>query len=141
MSNKTYHTVNTMDKRNSIRIGLVGCVSCGKSTLLNAICVNQYEEMKKCRTTMLPSIYRETNKTIYNNKEEKKKILDKNKENNQKILRNNDILNIGGAEPVKLFRFIDIIEDYLGKIAKEHDIFIHEIKLWNNLKRCTCIYE
>ena len=85
MSNKTYHTVNTMDKRNSIRIGLVGCVSCGKSTLLNAICVNQYEEMKKCRTTMLPSIYRETNKTIYNNKEEKKKILDKNKGNNQKI--------------------------------------------------------
>ena len=39
-------------------------------------------------------------------------------ENNQKILSNNDILNIGGAEPVKLLRFIDIIEDYLGKKAK-----------------------
>ena len=39
-------------------------------------------------------------------------------ENNQNILSNNDILNIGGAEPVKLLRFIDIIEDYLGKKAK-----------------------
>ena len=82
---KKYHTVNTMDKRNSIRMGLVGCVSCCKSTLLNSICVNQYEEMKKCRTTMLPSVYRETNKTIYNNQDEKKKILDMNKENNKKI--------------------------------------------------------
>jgi len=39
-------------------------------------------------------------------------------ENNQKILSNNDILNIGGSEPVKLLRFIDLIEDYLGKKAK-----------------------
>ena len=38
-------------------------------------------------------------------------------ENNQNILNNNDILNIGGAEPVKLLRFIDIIEHYLGKKA------------------------
>ena len=38
-------------------------------------------------------------------------------ENNQNILNNYDILNIGGAEPVKLLRFIDIIEDYLGKKA------------------------
>ena len=66
---KTYHKVDSMDKRNSIRIGLVGCVSCGKSTLLNSICVNQYEEMKKCRTTMLPSVYQETNNTIYSHEE------------------------------------------------------------------------
>ena len=39
-------------------------------------------------------------------------------ENNQKILSNNDIFNIGGTEQVKLLRFIDIIEDYLGKKAK-----------------------
>ena len=32
-------------------------------------------------------------------------------------MSNNDILNIGGAEPVKLLRFIDIIEDHLGKKA------------------------
>ena len=85
MSSKKYHTVKTMDERNSIRIGLVGCVSCGKSTLLNSICVNQYEEMKKCRTTMLPSVYKETNHTIHNNKQERRKILFKNAGNNQKI--------------------------------------------------------
>ena len=38
-------------------------------------------------------------------------------ENNQNILSNNFILNIGGAEPVKLLRFIEIIEHYLGKKA------------------------
>ena len=38
-------------------------------------------------------------------------------ENNQKILSNNDILNIGGAEPVKLLRFIEIIEKNLNKKA------------------------
>ena len=31
---------------------------------------------------------------------------------------NNKILNIGGSKPVKLLRFIDIIEKYLGKKAK-----------------------
>ena len=89
-SKKNYASVNTMEKRNSIRIGLVGCVSCGKSTLLNSICVNQYEEMKKCRTTMLPSVYKETNKKIYNNKAEKQKVLEMNKTNNQNIF-NGDV--------------------------------------------------
>ena len=84
-SQKKKISVNTMEKRNSIRIGLVGCVSCGKSTLLNSICVNQYEEMKKCRTTMLPSVYMETNKNIYRNKAEKQKILEMNKKNNEEI--------------------------------------------------------
>tara|TARA_Y100000741_G_scaffold334097_1_gene291109 strand:+ start:2339 stop:3316 length:978 start_codon:yes stop_codon:yes gene_type:complete len=37
-------------------------------------------------------------------------------ENKQNTL-NNNIINIGGAEPVKLLRFIDIIEDCLGKKA------------------------
>ena len=32
--------------------------------------------------------------------------------------KNYEILNIGGAKPVKLLRFIDIIEKYLGKKAK-----------------------
>ena len=41
--------------RNSICVALVGCVSSGKSTLLNAICVNQYEDMKGRPTTMIPT--------------------------------------------------------------------------------------
>jgi len=33
-------------------------------------------------------------------------------------ISNNEILNVGGSQPVKLLRFINIIEDYLGKKAK-----------------------
>ena len=39
-------------------------------------------------------------------------------ESEQNILNSNEILNIGGAEPVKLLRFIDIIEKYIGRKAK-----------------------
>ena len=38
-------------------------------------------------------------------------------ESDKDILSNNEILNIGGAEPVKLLRFIDIIEKNLNKKA------------------------
>ena len=39
-------------------------------------------------------------------------------ESEQNILNSNEILNIGGAETVKLLRFIDIIEKYIGRKAK-----------------------
>ena len=61
---KIIHKITSLNHRNSIRIGLVGAVSSGKSTLLNAICVNQYEDMKIKRTTMLPSVYKESNQMI-----------------------------------------------------------------------------
>ena len=37
--------------------------------------------------------------------------------NKKDEITNNEILNVGGSQPVKLLRFIDIIEDYLGKKA------------------------
>ena len=37
---------------------------------------------------------------------------------NKNILRNHEIFNIGGAKQIKLLRFIDIIEGYIGKKAK-----------------------
>ena len=39
-------------------------------------------------------------------------------EQNSNILKNHEILNIGGAKPVELLRFVDIIENYLNKKAK-----------------------
>ena len=78
-------TIKSIDQRNSIRVALVGCVSSGKSTLLNSICVNQYEDMKRKRTTMLPSVYKTSNKSIYRNKTEKARIKQKNKELNSKF--------------------------------------------------------
>ena len=77
--------INKTEQRNSIRIALVGCVSSGKSTLLNSICVNQYEDMKRKRTTMLPSVYKGSNMNIYNNKSEVSRIQAKNKEIYDKI--------------------------------------------------------
>jgi len=38
-------------------------------------------------------------------------------ETNQGLLKNNEILNIGGAEPIKLFHFVEIIERHLNKKA------------------------
>ncbi len=39
-------------------------------------------------------------------------------EQNSNNIKNYEILNIGGAEPVELFRFVSIIENYLNKKAK-----------------------
>ena len=39
-------------------------------------------------------------------------------EQNSNILKNHEILNIGGAKPVELLHFVDIIENYLNKKAK-----------------------
>ena len=38
--------------------------------------------------------------------------------NDKNKITNNEILNIGGSRPVKLLKFINIIEEYLGKKAK-----------------------
>ena len=59
--------VKDIEHRNSIRIAILGKVSCGKSTLLNGIFVKKYADMKMKRTTMLPFVYKETNKEIYKN--------------------------------------------------------------------------
>ena len=76
----------SINHRNSIRIALIGCVSSGKSTLLNSICVNEYEDMKRKRTTMLPSLYKTTNSFMYDqNSLEVKHIREKNKQLNKKF--------------------------------------------------------
>lgn len=48
--------------RNQINVAIVGAVSAGKSTLLNALFVASYSDMKIKRTTMTPQVYYETNK-------------------------------------------------------------------------------
>ena len=46
------------------------------------------------------------------------RLIKINEQNPDKI-KNNEILNIGGTESIKLFRFISIIENYLNKKAKK----------------------
>lgn len=49
-----------MAHRLSISIAILGTVSVGKSTLLNALFVENFSEMKIRRTTMVPQVYMET---------------------------------------------------------------------------------
>ena len=134
---KTYHKVDSMDKRNSIRIGLVGCVSCGKYTLLNSICVNQYEEMKKCRTTMLPSVYQETNNTIYSS-EEAKEILKKNTENNHDIFNGSVELSNENCKVVR--NMIPKIKDF-ANLSDNIFIDIYDIPGFNDAKTRDIYYK
>ena len=134
---KTYHKVDSMDKRNSIRIGLVGCVSCGKYTLLNSICVNQYEEMKKCRTTMLPSVYQETNNTIYSS-EEAKEILKKNTENNHDIFNGSVELSNENCKVVR--NMIPKIKDF-ANLSDNIFIDIYDIPGLNDAKTRDIYYK
>tara|TARA_B110000208_G_scaffold48623_1_gene64205 strand:+ start:68 stop:2071 length:2004 start_codon:yes stop_codon:yes gene_type:complete len=66
----------------NINIAIVGCISSGKSTLLNSIFIEQYSNMKIKRDTMVPQVYKETNdETKYKSKEE---ILEENTAINEK---------------------------------------------------------
>src|SRR5690606_16500736 len=67
-----------------INIAIVGCVSVGKTTLLNALFGKQYSDTKLQRTTMVPQIYQQTdeNQTTQNTQ----LIREANRIHNNKIL-------------------------------------------------------
>jgi len=56
MNSSVFHD----SKRNQINVAIIGAVSAGKSTLLNALFVKTYSEMKIKRNTMTPQVYYET---------------------------------------------------------------------------------
>lgn len=68
-----------MDQRLSINIAIIGAVSAGKSTLLNALFVEQFSDMKIKRTTMVPQVYHEI---IIDKKDSHSEYI---RENNRKI--------------------------------------------------------
>ena len=108
------HGITNLNHRNSIRVGLVGCVSSGKSTILNSICVNQYEDMKIKRTTMVPSVYKESNDKIRDSGEiseihSKNKRINKEMYEKDKDLKLEDINKMEYIIP-KIKNFIDLPE-------------------------------
>lgn len=106
-------TIKTIDQRNSIRIALLGCISSGKSTLLNGICVNQYEDMKRKKTTMIPTVYKGSTNTIYRNKDEINRIKSKNKELNETFYDDSSKVLIT-SETCKLHEnIIPMIENFI----------------------------
>ena len=84
---------------NKFSIGIIGPVSAGKSTFTNAIFVNKFSQTKKKRTTMLPQIYIENNKSILTNKE-LNEILTNNNESNKFILNSEDKLTDTNCIPI-----------------------------------------
>jgi small GTP-binding protein len=75
---------NLQTEQLKINIGIFGCVSVGKSTLLNALFGKQYSDIKLKRTTMVPQVYQE----IDNNQfpQEATMIRDSNRVHNEQIL-------------------------------------------------------
>ena len=102
--------VKNVEQRNTIRIAIVGRVSCGKSTLLNGIFVKQYADMKMTRTTMLPFVYQETNKKIISNKETKE-LYEQNVELNKQIYDNETELNSENCN--EIINFVPCIENFI----------------------------
>jgi len=112
---KMNEKITSLNHRNSIRVGLVGCVSSGKSTILNSICVNQYEDMKIKRTTMVPSVYKESNDNISENTHEISKIHTQNKEINKTMYEKGEDLKLEDLKKMeyiipKIKNFIDLPE-------------------------------
>ena len=135
---KFNHKVSSLDHRNSIRIGLVGPVSCGKSTLLNAICVNQYEDMKIKRTTMLPSVYKESNQMIYKNKKETQRVYEKNKEMNRQIY--NKEIELTNENCIALENIIPQIQNFID-LPKNVFLDIYDIPVLNDTKTKEIYYK
>jgi GTP-binding protein EngB required for normal cell division len=61
----------TMDLRPTINVAIMGCVSAGKSTLLNMLMTNMFSDCHRKRTTTMPQIYREITKSEEKSLEEK----------------------------------------------------------------------
>jgi hypothetical protein len=102
--------VKNVEQRNTIRIAILGKVSCGKSTLLNGIFVKQYADMKMKRTTMLPFVYQETNDKIINNKDTKQ-LYEQNVELNKNIYNNEIELTNDNCNEV--INFVPCIENFI----------------------------
>lgn len=68
----------------TINIGIMGCISSGKSTLMNSLFSETYSDMKIKKTTMCPQVYR-TDRNLTKNKKYANEIRKQNEEINKKL--------------------------------------------------------
>lgn len=68
-----------MEERLNINIGIIGCVSAGKTTLLNSLLLDNYSNMNIKRCTLVPHVYHE-----YYKKSQFKTAIEINKESSNK---------------------------------------------------------
>jgi predicted GTPase len=69
----------------TINFGIIGCVSSGKSTLLNSLFCDTYSDMKIKRTTMIPQVY-QCDPKIQKSKDSVKEIRINNEQINKKFI-------------------------------------------------------
>lgn len=115
-------------RRQKINIAIVGTVSVGKSTLMNAMFVEQYSDMKIKRTTMIPQVYDETDHfdrgniaknsaDVFNRNREKNNSLIKKIETGE-LISKKDICEIHYEVP----RMIDVVDIHESSYISIYDI-------------------
>lgn len=135
---KTSQTTN-ISQQPEIAIALIGCVSAGKSTLLNALLSNKYSDMKIKRTTMLPQVYHETSsqKTLKTIKE----INIENYKINEKLIKKSETgCNLSIADCKQIDYHIPKIKD-LKFLHNCVNLAIYDIPGLNDARTCETYME
>jgi len=73
----------------TLNIGIMGCISSGKSTLMNSLFSETYSDMKIKKTTMCPQVYK-TDKNLVKSKKYANEIRKQNAEINKKLYEAGD---------------------------------------------------
>jgi predicted GTPase len=95
----------------NIHIAILGPVSAGKSTFLNALFSNTFSDMKRKKTTMLPQIYKTTmNEAIIDNQEQ---IYEKNRLSNDHILKLREENKYSQTDFTELVYNVKCIDDFI----------------------------
>jgi predicted GTPase/ubiquitin len=103
-----------VQERVSVRMGIAGCVSAGKSTLLNAILNQQLSDTKIKRTTMLPQAYLETTEhgSGFESIMHMTDIRRANRAANEAVLSGEHVLTLESCHPIyhEIPKMYDVLE-------------------------------
>lgn len=123
----------------SINIGIIGCVSAGKSTLLNSIFGKCLSDMKIKRTTMVPQIYHLKHNDDSNTNIDE--IINNNKTTNQsftnKVWNGTDVCHYNIKHPKNFIELSDEFEFNIYDIPGINDQQTKDIYM-NWLKENLC---
>ena len=145
-----YNIDNNIYEKPTINIAILGCISSGKSTLMNSFFSETYSDMKIMKTTMIPQIYNTDINIKYDDKHTKNNSYFCDEEINKQNLIFNQIQNsinytihnlIGSnlSDIVKLCQKIDICIANSGSgICLYNSFIFNKPCILFTLKRLTC---
>jgi GTPase Era involved in 16S rRNA processing len=112
-------------ERNEINIAIIGVVSAGKSTLTNALFVEQFSDMHIKRTTTLPQVYYEVDDP--DSMSDLSTIRESNRTINKKMMDDsiNNKLNINDIKEIKYY--VPKVFDLIKMLKKEVYLTIHDM--------------